>query len=45
MEIVTLTDGSLIITGPRAEVDSAIRENCRYFRDELGYTVCPISHE
>lgn len=37
--------GSLIITGPRAEVDSAIRENCRYFRDELGYTVCPISHE
>ena len=37
--------GSLIITGPRAEVDSAIAENCRYFRDELGYTVCPISHE
>ena len=37
--------GSLIITGPRAEVDSAIRENCRYFRDELDYTVCPISHE
>lgn len=36
--------GSLIITGPRAEVDSAIRMNCEYFASELGYTVCPISH-
>ena len=37
--------GSLIITGSRAEVDSAIAENCRYFAEDLGYTVCPISHE
>lgn len=37
--------GSMIITGARAEVNSAIEENCRYFRDTLGYTVCPISHE
>lgn len=36
--------GSLIITGPRAEVDEAIAENCRYFNEDLGYTVCPISH-
>ena len=36
--------GSMIITGPRAEVDSAIGENCRYFQDVMGYTVCPISH-
>ena len=37
--------GSLIITGARAETDEAIAENCRYFGEELGYTVCPISHE
>lgn len=37
--------GSLIITGPRAEVDSAVRENCKYFGETLGYTTCPISHE
>ena len=37
--------GSMIITGSRAEVDSAIEENCRYFGETLGYTVCPISHE
>lgn len=37
--------GSLIITGARAEVDEAIAENVRYFYEELGYTVCPISHE
>ena len=36
--------GSMIITGPRAEVDSAIEENCRYFVETLGYVVCPISH-
>ena len=36
--------GSMIITGPRAETDEAIAENCRYFSEELGYTVCPISH-
>ena len=37
--------GSMIITGSRAEVDSAIEENCRYFGETLGYTVCPISQE
>ena len=37
--------GSLIITGARAEVDEAIADNVRYFYEELGYTVCPISHE
>lgn len=37
--------GSLIITGARAEVDEAIAENCRFFAEDLGYTVCPISHE
>ena len=37
--------GSLIITGSRAEVDEAIAENVRYFYEDLGYTVCPISHE
>ena len=37
--------GSLIITGARAEVDEAIAENVRFFYEDLGYTVCPISHE
>lgn len=37
--------GSLIITGSRAEVDSAIEECCRYFGETLRYTTCPISHE
>lgn len=35
--------GALIITGPRADVTVAIEECVRYFRDELRYTVCPIS--
>ena len=37
--------GSLIITGARAEVEEAVAENIRYFYEELGYTVCQISHE
>lgn len=35
--------GALIITGPRADVTVAIEECVRYFREELRYTVCPIS--
>lgn len=34
--------GALIITGPRADVQEAIYENVRYFRDELHYHVCPV---
>lgn len=37
--------GTLIVTGDRAEVDSAIESNCEFFSDTLGYFVCPISHE
>lgn len=37
--------GTLIVTGQRAEVDSAVKENCSYFSDTLGYTVCPISNQ
>ena len=36
--------GTLIVTGQRAEVDSAVKENCNFFSGTLGYTVCPISH-
>lgn len=35
--------GALIITGARAEVDAAIEENLRFFRDDLNFRVCPIS--
>ena len=37
--------GTLIITGERSDVDSAIEDNCEYFSGVLKYTVCPISHE
>ncbi len=37
--------GALIITGRRAEVDAAIGENIRFFRDDLHYTVCPVSYQ
>lgn len=37
--------GALIITGARAEVDAAIEENVRFFRDDLHYRVCPISEQ
>lgn len=35
--------GTLIITGPRADVDEAIKENVKFFRDFLKYRVCKIS--
>ena len=37
--------GALIVTGARAEVDAAIEENVRFFRDDLHYRVCPISEQ
>ena len=37
--------GALIITGPLAEVKTAISENVAYFRDALHYTVCPTSEQ
>lgn len=35
--------GTLIITGEIAEVTSAIEEIVEYFRNTLGYVVCPIT--
>lgn len=35
--------GTLIITGLLSEVESAMTEIVRYFRDELGFACCPIS--
>ena len=35
--------GTLIITGPRADVDQAIRDNLDYFKNELHYRVCKLS--
>ena len=35
----------LIVTGARAEVDAAIEENVRFFRDDLHYRVCPMSEQ
>lgn len=35
--------GALIITGERAEVQTAIEENVHYFHDELGYPSAPIT--
>ena len=32
--------GALIITGSRAEVDAAMEENLRFFRDDLHFRVC-----
>ena len=37
--------GALIITGARAEVDAAMAENIRFFRDDLHFRVCPISEQ
>lgn len=37
--------GALIITGARAEVDAAIAENLRFFRDDLKFRVCPLSEQ
>ena len=34
--------GSLILTGPLAEVETAVREVVRFFRDELHFDVCPV---
>lgn len=35
--------GTLIITGEIAEVTTAIEEIVNYFRNTLGYVVCPIT--
>ena len=35
--------GTLIITGEIAEVTSAIEEIVEYFKNTLGYVVCPIT--
>ena len=35
--------GTLIITGMLSEVESAMTEIVRYFRDDLGFACCPIS--
>ena len=37
--------GHLIITGALAEVRSAIDEVVRYFHDDMGYHVCPITEQ
>jgi len=37
--------GAVIITGPISEVRSGVEEIVRYFRDELNFTVCPISRQ
>lgn len=36
--------GTLIITGPRADVDVSIEECVRYFKENMHYNVCPISY-
>ena len=35
--------GTLIITGRLSEVDTAMEEIVRYFRDDLGYAACDIT--
>lgn len=35
--------GTLIITGLLSEVNSAVNEIVRYFRDDLGYSCCEIT--
>ena len=35
--------GTLIITGMISEVEEAVHEIVRYFRDDLGYACCDIS--
>lgn len=37
--------GTLIIIGPRADVDQAMKENVQYFRDDLHYRVCKMSQQ
>lgn len=37
--------GALIITGSRAEVDAAMEENLRFFRDDLHFCVCTLSQQ
>lgn len=37
--------GTMIITGARAEVDAAIYEIARFFKDEMHYTVCPVTRQ
>ena len=35
--------GTLIITGELAEVETAVKEIVRYFRDEMGFASCRIT--
>jgi ethanolamine utilization protein EutS len=35
--------GTLIITGELSQVKAALHEICRYFENDLGYVVCPIT--
>lgn len=37
--------GTLIITGPRADVDQAMRDNLDFFKNELHYRVCSLSNQ
>ena len=37
--------GTLIITGSRADVDQAMRDNLDYFEKSLHYRVCSISNK
>ena len=37
--------GALSITGSRAEVDAAMEENLRFFRDDLHFRVCTLSQQ
>lgn len=36
--------GSLILLGERSQIEAAVKETRRVFRDDLGFTVCDISH-
>lgn len=36
--------GSLILLGELSQVRTAVKETRRVFRDELGFTVCDITH-
>ena len=37
--------GTLIITGPRSDVDQAMKDNLDYFKSELHYRVCTLSNQ
>ena len=37
--------GSLILTGEREDIKSAVYEIVRYFGDDLGYPVCKVTEQ